>query len=73
MKNKKSRIGVLISVVLAIAAISMIALKLYRKLFQKKAEAIDDADETDDLIETPAEAEEIPTEETEATAAEEQA
>ena len=73
MKNKKSSIGILISVVLAIAAISMIALKLYRKLSKKKAEAIDDADETDDLIETPAEAEEVPTEETEPTAAEEQA
>ena len=73
MKKKKSSIGILISVVLAIAAISMIALKLYRKLCLKKQEAIDDADETDDLIETPTNAEEVPTEEPEPTAAEEQA
>lgn len=78
MKNKKSRLGALISVVLAIAAISMIVLKLYRKMLQKKQKALEDADEFDDLIETtaeetPADAEEVPLEESEPTAAEEQA
>ena len=78
MKNKKSRLGALISVVLAIAAISMIVLKLYRKMLQKKQKALEDADEFDDLIETTAEetsaeAEGVPPEESEPTAAEEQA
>ena len=83
MKNKKSGFGFFISVVLAIAAISMIALKLYRRVLQKKQETIDDADESDDLIEataeeTPADAEEavaqeVSTEESKPTAAEEQA
>lgn len=54
MKNKKSRIAVFISIALAIAALALVAVKLYRKFFKKKEEALDEADDSADLIEAEA-------------------
>ena len=62
MKNKKSRIAVIVSIALAIAAVALVAVKLYRKFFKKKEEALDEADENTDLIEAAAEEETIPEE-----------
>ena len=62
MKNKKSRIAVFISIALAIAALALVAVKLYRKFFKKKEEALDEADDSADLIEAEA-VEDAPAEE----------
>ena len=54
MKSKRSRIATLISVLLAIAAVAFVAVKLYRKFFKKKQDALEEENDAD-LIEATAE------------------